>query len=392
VVLLLETHEWVFFAPVSYSRFLWDISLGVWTPYERAKEEFGEVRVWSPRFEQDVWKALARKGYASKDDDFFLVLNPQYVYPVGFQFERGLGITPEGKWVYLCGENLTEDVRRALEGQNVNWLAHQFSTREVSTGIYYRDVADLVNRQESVLHFYEPYFEHHNDFVSLQKGVYVHRSATIDPYVVWHAENGMIVVDCETKVRAFSIVDGPTYIGKQSLVDSGRIREATTIRDHCKIGGEVEWSIVESYSNKHHEGFLGHSYVGSWVNIGAMATTSDLKNNYRPVVIRRREGEVDTRTNKFGSVISDFVKIGIGIMLNTGTVIEPGCNIFIEDGSVQVEKYMPAFSWGRKGRYEWEKFYRDLTTMMRRRNYKPPQGYEAFLRGLYGYLISSEEV
>ncbi len=386
MVLLIETHDHIHFSPISYTRFLWDITLGVMSPFERARREFGEVRCWSPRFRDEVYRFLDDER-AWKGEEVFLVLNPQFVYPVGFSFEKGLGITPAGQWVYLVTESLSEEVLLALEGQNVNWLAGRFAMREVTEGVYYRDVADLINQLEKSIPLFEPYFANHDEYTSPQPGVYIHKTACIDPYVVWHAEEGMIVVEKDARVRAFSIIDGPTYIGERSLIDSGRLREGTVIRTQCKIGGEVEWSVIESYSNKHHEGFLGHSYVGSWVNIGAMATTSDLKNNYRPITIQRREGKLDTRTNKFGSLLGDFVKIGIGVMLNTGTVIEPGANIFLEKGQAQPPKYVSAFAWGSDAVYEWEKFWRDLITMMRRRKVAPSGGYASFLQALYQRLV-----
>jgi len=391
VVLLLETYDALSFTPVSDTRFLWDISLGLMTPRERAIRDFGEVRCHSSRFRDEVYGLLAGEEGMWKKEEVFLVLNPQFLYPDGFRFEKGLGVTPDGKWVYLAGAELSEEILLALEGQNVVFLAEKFPTREVTEGIYYRDVADLVNRLEGALAIFEPYFARSEEYVSPQPGVYLHKSARIDPYVVFHPDHGMIVVDAEATIRAFSILDGPCYIGEKSLVDSGRIREATVIRSVCKIGGEVEMSVIESYSNKHHEGFLGHSYVGSWVNIGAMATTSDLKNTYRPIAIERRDGKLDTRTNKFGSVIADYVKIGIGIMLNTGTVIEPGANIFIQDGVVQPPRYVRAFSWGRDDVYQWEKFWRDLTTMMRRRGFSPSPAYRMFLQAWHERITRKRE-
>ncbi|MCX7881900.1 MAG: hypothetical protein N2314_01625 [Brevinematales bacterium] len=387
MVLLLETHEYTSFSPLTYTRFLWDITLGVMTPLERAKRVFGQVRCFSPRFREKVYGMWASEEGMWKNERVDLILNPQFLFPVGFRFEKGLGVTPEGKWVYLsCGEEISEEILFALGTQDVQYLTSRFSTHEVSEGIYYRDVADVVNSLGEAISLFEPYFVKSEEYVSCQEGVYIHKEATVDPYVVWHPENGMIVVEKGAKIRAFSILDGPTYIGEGSLIDSGRIREATVIRTNCKIGGEVEWSVVESYSNKHHEGFLGHSYVGSWVNIGAMATTSDLKNTYRPVTIERREGKLETRTCKFGSLISDFVKIGIGVMLNTGTVIEPGANIFVHKGNVQPPKYVKAFTWGQDSTYVWEKFWRDLGTMMQRRKFSPSPTYGAFLRALYDEL------
>src|SRR3712207_3331817 len=96
-----------------------------------------------------------------------------------------------------------------------------------------------------------------------------------------------------------------------------------------RIGGEVEASIVQGYSNKHHDGFLGHSYLGEWVNIGAMTTNSDLKNTYGTIrVALEGLGQVDSGILKLGCFLADHVKLGIGLHLNGGAVIGTGSNIF----------------------------------------------------------------
>ena len=91
-----------------------------------------------------------------------------------------------------------------------------------------------------------------------------------------------LIIDA-ARIEPFSFIQGPAWIGPGSLIASARIRGETSIRPVCRIGGEVEASIVQGYSNKHHDGFLGHSYLGEWVNIGAMTTNSDLKNTYYSV-------------------------------------------------------------------------------------------------------------
>lgn len=95
------------------------------------------------------------------------------------------------------------------------------------------------------------------------------------------------------------------------MIDNARITGGCIIGHTCRIGGEVENSMIGNFSNKHHEGFLGHSFLGSWVNIGALATTSDLKNNYGFIRIKIGEEQINTETIKFGSIIGDFSKIGI---------------------------------------------------------------------------------
>jgi UDP-N-acetylglucosamine diphosphorylase/glucosamine-1-phosphate N-acetyltransferase len=109
--------------------------------------------------------------------------------------------------------------------------------------------------------------------------VYVHPDAKLEGPLVLDARDGPIVIDA-ARVEPSSFIQGPAAIGAGALIASARIRGETTIGPVCRIGGEVEASVIQGYSNKHHDGFLGHSYLGEWVNIGAMTTNSDLKNTY----------------------------------------------------------------------------------------------------------------
>ncbi len=235
---------------------------------------------------------------------------------------------------------------------------------------------------------YETYLiKSDSNFISPNNNIYIDKTAKIQQFVSLQADNGPIIIDKGAQVRAFSIIDGPAYIGKNTIIDSAKIRSGTTIKDVCRIGGEVEESIIENYSNKRHEGFLGHSYVGSWVNIGAMATTSDLKNNYGTVRIQVGNDIIDTRMDKFGSIICDYSKIGIGVMLGTGTVIAGGCNIFREEE--RLSKFIRPFSWGMNDRYEIERFIQDEKKIMGRRNVTLSDSKERFLRGIYQNSMES---
>ncbi|HEX9371717.1 MAG TPA: GlmU family protein, partial [Roseiflexaceae bacterium] len=185
--------------------------------------------------------------------------------------------------------------------------------------------------------------EHPSVVVHNPSQVYVHPQARLDGPLVLDARDGPIVIDV-AQVEPFSFIQGPAAIGAGSLIASARIRGETTIGPVCRIGGEVEAAIVQGYSNKHHDGFLGHSYLGEWVNIGAMTTNSDLKNTYGTVrVVLEGLGQVDSGILKLGCFLADHVKLGIGLHLNGGAVIGTGSNIF---GVHFAPKTIPPFTWG----------------------------------------------
>ena len=166
----------------------------------------------------------------------------------------------------------------------------------------------------------------------------------VQPMVVLDATAGPVVLDRGAVVMSGSVLQGPTYVGVGSTIKMGaRIYHGTTIGPNCKVGGEVEETIFLGHSNKQHDGFLGHSLVGEWCNLGANTTNSDLKNNYGPVRVWSADKWVDTGSQFVGLHIGDHSKTGIGTMFNTGTVVGVACNVF---GAGLPPKFLPSFSWG----------------------------------------------
>lgn len=205
------------------------------------------------------------------------------------------------------------------------------------------------------------------------------RNVRFEPGVVLDFSEGPIWLDDDVVVRAFTRLAGPAYVGKQSTLLGGPYT-GVSIGPVCKVHGEMEATVVLGYSNKAHDGFLGHAYLGRWVNLGAMTTNSDLKNNYGPVRLWTPDGEVDTREMKIGCFLGDHVKTGIGALLNTGTVVGPGSNLF---GTDQPPKYVPAFSWGSGDQlveYRFDKFIATAQTAMSRRNVQLSEKQRELLR------------
>lgn len=167
-------------------------------------------------------------------------------------------------------------------------------------------------------------------------------SARIEPYVVADMTRGPIVIDDNTVVAAFSRLEGPCYIGPGAQLLGAKIRGGTTVGPCCRVGGEVEASILHGFSNKYHEGFLGHSYVGEWVNLGAGTHNSDLRNDYGPVNVPMPAHSVATGLAKVGCFIGDHVKTGLGTLINTGSHLGAFSNL-LPAGRL-APKYVPAFS------------------------------------------------
>ena len=200
------------------------------------------------------------------------------------------------------------------------------------------------------------------------KKVYLGKDSQIDGQVVLDARNGSIFIGDRVSIQPHTRLVGPCYIGEDSILVGGKIGEGTSIGPFCRIGGEVEESIFLGHSNKYHEGFLGHSYVGEWVNLGALTTNSDLKNNYSPVKVMVNDSLVDSGLTKVGAFIGDHVKTGIGTLLNTAVSIGFASNIF--GGGMIQQKSIPSFFWGSFEKQEecnLEKAIQTAKAVMKRR-------------------------
>ena len=190
-------------------------------------------------------------------------------------------------------------------------------------------------------------------------------------YVTLNASDGPIYISNECEIMEGSLIRGPFALCEKSTIKLGaKIYGGTTIGPYCKIGGEVNNSIVQGYSNKGHDGFLGNSLIGEWCNLGADTNTSNLKNNYADVKIWDYENDKFSSTGEqfCGLIMGDHSKSAINTMFNTGTVVGVCSNVF---GSGFPRNFIPSFSWGgNKGftDYKIEKVFEVNDKVMNRRN------------------------
>lgn len=214
------------------------------------------------------------------------------------------------------------------------------------------------------------------------------RDVVLEPGVVLDLRGGPIWLDDGAQVHAFTRLEGPAYVGRNTELLGGAF-SGISFGPRCKIRGEVEASVIVGYSNKAHDGFLGHAYLGRWVNLGATTTNSDLKNNYGPIRLWTPSGEVETGETKLGCFLGDHVKTAIGTLLNTGTVIGAGANVF---GAEAPPRYVLPFAWGTDapaGIYTLDRFLETAEAVMARRDVELTDGQREVLSR--AWQLASEE-
>lgn len=241
--------------------------------------------------------------------------------------------------------------------------------------------------------------------VGPRSGLVVAPGARVWPGTVISTKTGPVVVDRGAQVRPGSFVEGPCYVGPGTVIDAAKVRPGCSFGPQCRIGGEVEASVFQGYANKHHDGFIGHSFVGEWTNLGALTTNSDLKNAYRPVQVFYRGKPIDTGLQKVGCFIGDHAKTAIGTLLNTGTRLGTFANWFEQGLS---PKEVNAFSWrkakwtksetrsrkreaGAGGQDKWdiEEAVECARQVMARRGVKITPAYVRMLRRLWAAIRQS---
>jgi len=210
---------------------------------------------------------------------------------------------------------------------------------------------------------------------------------------VFDVREGAVVIEQHAYVKSGTRFEGPVYVGPGSDVLGGQVRWCS-IGPRCKVRGEISTSVFVGFANKAHEGFVGHSVIGRWVNLGAGSTTSNLKNTYGNVRLQVG-GEaiggasIETSRQYLGSLLGDHVKTAIGTMLGTGTVVGAGANVF---GDVRPPRYVPPFAWGGADaeRMDEEGFLVTAERVLARREVQFTEPVKQMLRTLYQHGTRGE--
>lgn len=211
------------------------------------------------------------------------------------------------------------------------------------------------------------------------------RDAAVEPGVVFDLSHGPVVLESGVEVKSGTRLEGPLWAGANARLLGGAIKN-TAIGPHCVVRGEVTDVVFLGYANKAHEGFVGHSVLGRWVNLGAGTITSNLKNTYGPVRLDVAGATIETGLQHLGALVGDHAKTAIGTLLATGSVIGAGANVFT---AVRPPKYVPPFAWGGEGaeRMTRDGFLRVAERVLPRRDVPMDDATRTALARVYDWSI-----
>jgi len=366
-IILFEDEGFDRLYPLTYLRPVFELRCGALSLREKVQMKFPGCKLHLET--RDVLDAVAREtcgtdavnaGERLAADDDLLLINAGAILkgPAdSYAAEPKVAATPEGEvvWAYL-DRNFAAGQSAASARELAALAAHELGT-QTCDDILIKYPWDLIGQNAAEIEAdfaacYGAAMEGHLDERAAVWGdksnLHVGRGAEVEPCAFIDCREGPVVIADGAVVHAHSSIHGPAFIGPKTHLFEARIREGTSLGPVCRVGGEVEESIIHGYSNKYHTGFLGHSYVGEWVNLGALTTNSDLKNDYGSVTVYLNGKPTDTGSMKVGSFIGDHTKTSIGTLLNTGSVVGIMCNLL--GGSRILPKYVPSFCWFLEGR------------------------------------------
>ncbi len=402
MIALFEDGKWRKLYPLSLSHPVWDLRVGIFTIREKFERYLGEKIscLYTRKYLEEVTREYFTNYVINNCSNDVVLVNSR-VIPDKELINTILGLG-KGEALTFNGEIVacrTDTPSHHFNEDGVFTGCPEARQKEISNVKMFSYLYQLVHLNSTELK---------NDFDFIEKGIVgevmegahlvekdaivIARGAKIYPGVVIDASEGPVFIDENAVIMPNATLVGPLYIGKKTKIKVGaKIYEGTSIGPVCKVGGEVEESIIHSYSNKQHDGFLGHAYLGQWVNLGADTNNSDLKNNYSHVKIFIDGEWVDTGEMFVGLTMGDHSKSGINTMFNTGTVVGFSSNIY---GGDFPPKFIPSFAWGGPGGftiYKFEKAVETAKRVMARRDVELSDAYRKMMEEIFRLTESERD-
>jgi len=345
ITALFEDEDCKNFLPITYTRPVFECRSGMFTLLERVQKTYSESKILlftreylAPTLKKRVSYPVNKPEHI---DDHLLLVNGSLI--VDEKVKR-LAEKKLAKNVLMLQNNrlaigsLSEEIARKhgkelckpLTKALLKKLSKECKTLNVTNLPLINYPWDLVNQNSDLLkkdyaeaakRKSEGTLDRKAAVYGDKRNVYIGKGSRVEAFALLDARQGPIFIGNETLIHSGSRLTGPSYIGDKTIVASGLIRKGCSIGHVCRVGGEVEETIIQGYSNKQHTGFIGHAYIGEWVNLSAATTNADLKNTYGNVTVEIEKKRVDTKNIKVGCFIGDNVKTSIGTQIYTGIKI-----------------------------------------------------------------------
>ncbi|MCR4288957.1 MAG: putative sugar nucleotidyl transferase [Candidatus Scalindua sp.] len=399
-VCIFEDDSYKNFLPLAYNRPVYELRCGIYSFLERIVLQYPDTEI--NLFCRDYLKSLVAESYPysvnkiNNIDKDCLFINGRHLLSthIAIDGKEEIGIN-DNTIVYarLNKKNcLSITPEKFLDKDFIYELKKRINVKMVDTSLLQYPWDLIHTNKEQITSDFMSYIKdgyvRENDYKGVHfimgSQIYIGKNTIIKPGCVLDAENGPIYIGNNVKISPNSVIEGPAFIDDNVVIQAlSRIHAGSNIGKVCKIGGEISNTIIQDYTNKQHDGFLGDSYIGAWVNLGAGTVNSNLTNLYGTIKVQLFDKIIDTGQTFLGMIMGDHTKTAINTKLTTGSIIGFACNILLTSTP---PKFTPSFSWYSDNITRAYDIRRELLVakrMMARRNKKMTRNGEKVFRTIF---------
>ena len=399
-VCIFEDDSYKNFLPLVYNRPVYELRCGIYSFLERIILLYPDTEInlfcreYLEHLIAESYQHSVNKIKSNKEGCLFINGRLLLSAPISIVGEEEIGII-DNTIVYarLNKKNsLLITPEKLLDKDYINELKKKFNLKIVNTSLMQYPWDLIHNNKEQITSDFTSYIKNGSVIENDYKGVhfvmgsqiYIGKNTIIKPGCVLDAENGPIYIGKNVRISSNSVIEGPAFIDDNVVVQAlSRIHAGSNIGKVCKVGGEICNTIIQDYSNKQHDGFLGDSYIGSWVNMGAGTVNSNLTNLYGSIKVQLFDKMIDTGQTFLGIIMGDHTKTAINTKFTTGSIIGFACNILLTSTP---PKFTPSFSWYSDNITRAYDITRELQVakrMMARRNKKMTRNGEKVFKTIF---------
>ncbi len=408
-VCIFEDSSYQNFLPLAYNKPVYELRCGIYSCMDRIILQYPDAEI--NLFCREYLKSIVEENHPfcvneiTNNYKSCLFINGRYYMstPIPASGKEEIGII-DNTIVYarlLKKNSISMTAEKLLDKNFINELKSKFNVKEVDSKLikYPWDLIDI--NREQIKSDFSSYIKAGRKQGKIYDGVhlivdsqiFIGEKTIIKPGCVLDAENGPIYIGKNVSISSNAVIEGPAFIGDNVVIHAlSKIRGGSNIGRYCKVGGEITNTIIQDYTNKQHDGFLGDSYIGSWVNLGADTINSNLTNTYGTVKVQLFDKIVDTGQTFLGMIMGDHTKTAINTRFTTGSIIGFACNILM---TRTPPKYIPSFSWYSDNitrAYDIKRELQVARRMMARRNKKMSRNGEKVFKSIFALTEKERKV
>lgn len=399
-VIVFEDSSFQNFLPLVYNKPVYELRCGIYSFLDRIILQYPDAEI--NLFCREYLQSLVRENYTFYVNKIknrykvYLFINGRFLTntPISVYGAEEIGVNGNTiVYARLHEKNALSITPEKLIDKNfINELKNSFNIKKINTEpiIYPWNLININKEQINV--DFSLYVKdglkhgriHDGVHLIMDAQIFIGENTIIKPGCVLDAENGPIYIGNNVTISSNSVIEGPAFIGDNVVIHAlSKIRGGSNIGKYSKVSGEITNTIIQDYTNKQHDGFLGDSYIGSWVNLGADTINSNLTNTYGTVKVQMFDKIIDTGQTFLGMIMGDHTKTAINTRFTTGCIVGFACNILM---TRTPPKYIPSFSWYSDNvtrAYDIKRELQVAKRMMARRNKKMTRNGEKVFKSIF---------